>query len=135
MKNKSIIKKVLISLIIIFILILAFFLLQSFDINLFPVAAVLGVLFLILGIYLTILSRKETEKLKTYLMITGISAITPLISVILHNFFYGLGIAFPNLSGIFEILHVGFFLLALIVAPLLFLMGITASMIKIYKRK
>lgn len=135
MKNRSIIKKVLISLIIIFILILTFFLLQSFDINLFPIAAVLGALFLILGIYLTILSKKETGRLKTYLMITGLSASTPLLSVILHNLFYGLGIAFPNLSTFFEILHVGFFLLALIVAPVLFLIGIIASMVQIYKKK
>ncbi|MCD4756006.1 hypothetical protein K8R20_00060 [bacterium] len=136
MKNTIIIKKVLISLIIIFVFILAFFvLLEDPNRNLFAIVAILGILFLALGVYLTILAKKESGKLRTYLLITAISSIAPFISVILHNFFYGLAIAFPNLSLFFEFLHASFFILALVIAPILFLVGIVGSMILIYKEK
>ncbi|MFC1478891.1 hypothetical protein ACFL57_05485 [Candidatus Margulisiibacteriota bacterium] len=131
MKNIFQIKPILYTLITIFILLLAFFLFLPFFMpanrTLFPLVAILGFMFFILGIMLMFLAKKEKGKLKVFLMLTGFGAIAPLAGSILHNLFYALSIAFTGLKTFFEVLHAGFFILAILVAPVLFIAGIVGS--------
>jgi len=132
MKNKPALKKIFYSLIITFILLLACFLIplpSPIKERLFPPMAILGLIFLILGIVLISLVRKEKGKLKLFLRLAGISAIAPLVSSVLHNLFYGLAIAFENLKFLFEALHVTFFVISIIIAPIMFMVGIVGSAI------
>ena len=129
---QKVIKAIIYSLIGIFILLLVYFVVpfeHSLRQKSFPIVAILGLLFLILGIVLIILSRKEKGKLKVFLILTGISAIAPFIFTILHNFFYGLAITFENLNFLFEPLHVISFIISLFVAPILFIVGLIGSII------
>jgi hypothetical protein len=138
MKNKSFLKKIFYSLIIIFVLLITYFLI-SFLLDLsrifFLLLLILGLTFLILGIILIVLAKKEKRKLKLFLMLTGISAISPFVFSILHNLFYGLSIAFENFKYLFEALHVASFIISLIVAPLAFIIGVIGSIILFNKKK
>ena len=133
MKNKLVLKKTFYSLIAVFILILTFFLIPDFSFfgctraMLFPLVAILGLVFLILGIKLAFIAKKEKGKLKLFLMLTGISAIAPLPFTILHNLFYGLATVFENFKYLFEALHAGFFIISIIIAPIVFIIGIMGS--------
>ena len=132
MKNKSRLKKIFYSLITVFILLLVCFIIpfpSPIKRTFFPLIAILGLIFLILGIILTLIARKEKGKLKVFLMLTGISAIAPLICSILHNVFYALAIAFENLKFLFEILHVSSFIISIIIAPIIFIIGAIGSII------
>jgi len=132
MSNKSHLKTVFYALIVIFVLIVAFFVIPFPDPLrrlLFPFAGILGLLFLALGITLAIMARKEKGRLKFSLMLTGISAIFPFAGSILHNVFYALAITFESLSFLFEALHVIFFIAALLVAPITFIVGVVGSLI------
>lgn len=135
------IKTILYSLIGIFVLLLIYFAVPFEDLikqNIFLIVAILGLLFLVLGIALIILSRKEKGKIKIFLMLTGISAISPLIFSVLHNFFYALGILLENIAVIkymMEILHVTSFIIAMAVSPVVFLIGVIASLILLKKSK
>lgn len=96
-------------------------------------------LFCLLGVLLIFLTLKlKVEgKLKIFLMLTGISAIGFLIGVILHNFFYALGIIFEHiviLKYLMEVLHVAFFFIAVPICPITFLVGIIGSII-LFRRK
>jgi len=129
-------KNILYAQITIFILLVAFFIIpfpEDIHRTFFFVAGILGLIFLILGIILIVISRKEHGKLKLFLMLTGISAIAPLAGTILHNLFYALGIAFSSLHLFFEILHGSFFLISLLVAPITFLIGIIGSLVVLRK--
>ena len=130
------IKKLFYSEIIIFVLIFSYFLI-SFKYDLarvyFLILAILGLTFLILGIILTIKAKKEKGNLRIFLMSSGISAIAPFLGTILHNLFYGLAIAFQNFKFFFEALHVTFFIISLIVAPILFIIGILGTIIEFNK--
>ena len=93
----------------------------------FPFAQ--GMYFLILigsfflsGLILSILSFK-----KKWFFITGLSAVGFFVFVILHNAFYALGTVFPNI--IITVLEAGCFLIAVLVCPIMFLIG---SIISIY---
>lgn len=99
---------------------------------LFPVAGVLGLLFMILGVALIILTvkRKIKGKLKWFLIITGASSAAILPSAVLHNlvyalFIYWFGEGFWAKGGDEPF----FFILAVIVAPIAFLVGAVGSMI------
>ena len=132
MKKISRLKIILYALIIILFLLVAYFLTPipaPIKRTLFPLVALLGFVFLMLGIILIFLARKEKGKLKLFLMLTGISAIVPFIFSILHNLFYGLAITFESFKLIFEILGAGFFIIAIIVAPIMFVVGIVGSFI------
>jgi len=134
---KKRVKAIIYSLIGIFILIVVFFAIpfeNPLKQNFFPIIAVLGLLFLILGIVLIILARKEKGKLKVFLILTGVSAIAPLVLSILHNVFYALAIAFENLSFIFEPLHGISFIMSLIGAPILFIIGSIGSIVLLNKK-
>jgi len=130
MKNKLQPKRIFYLLITIFVLIIAyFFILNSLELHrsFFLVLAVLGILFLALGIVLVVISRKEKKKLRLFLRLTGIAAILPFAFTILHNLFYGLGETFLKLKFIFEPLHVVSFLISLILAPILFIIGVIGT--------
>lgn len=131
MKNRKKLRIIFVSLIVIFILLVIYFLIPPFaDVRaLFPLIAVLGLIFLILGIILIFLVRKEKGKLKFFLMLTGISATAPLVFTILHNLFYALTITFTSLEYLFEALHVASFIISLLIAPIAFIVGVIGSII------
>lgn len=133
----NILKKMLYSLTATFLLIVAFFVLpfsDSIRIILFPVVGILGLVFLILGIVLIFVARKKKKsKLKTFLLITGLSAIAPLPLSILHNVFYALGMLWPSLEIVFEFLSGASFIIALLVAPITFLISVIGSLVLIKK--
>ncbi len=129
---QKIIKVILYSLVGILILLLIYFVApfeQLLKQKFFPIVAILGLLFLILGVVLIILSRKEKGKLKFFLILIGISAIVPFVFTILHNLFYGLAITFKNLVFLFEPLHTISFIISLFVAPILFIVGLIGIII------
>ena len=123
---------ILYALIAIFIGIIVVFVFQAVNDTirlLFPLLAILGMTFLILGIALIIVVRKEKSKARLPLTITGIAAVSPLLFSVLHNLFYALAITFENIRWLFEALHVISFLLALVVAPITFLIAAVVSII------
>jgi len=98
------------------------------------------VIFSLLGILLVFLVLKQDiqGKLRKYLSLTGISAISFFIFVFLHNVFYGLGMIASNitlLKKVMEILHTIFFIIAILVCPLMFLTGVISSIIILIKIK
>lgn len=140
MKSKSLLKKVFYSLIIIFVLLIGYFAIpfpEEIKQKLFLITALLGLIFLILGIWLVFLAKKEKGKLKFFLILTGISTIGPLIFSILHNVFYGLEMVVnvSILKSIFEGLHVASFFIALVVSPITFLIGVIGSIVIFIKKK
>jgi hypothetical protein len=135
MKNTSPAKTILLSLGIVFVLLLAYFTPFSLPLKqtLFPFAAALGLVFLALGITLTVMAGKEKGRMKTFLMLTGISAMAPFVFSILHNLFYGMAATFEHLACIFEPLHAACFIIALIAAPITFIVGMTGSTVLLKK--
>ncbi len=130
-------KIVFYSSIIIFIILLSYFFIpfpSPVKRILIPFIFFLGFVFLLLGIILLFLSKKQEKKLKTFLILTGISAILPFISSILHNVFYALAIKFEIIEFIFEILSSFFFILSIIISPILFIIGIIGCFI-LFKKK
>ena len=90
-------------------------------------------IFFILGILLIIFTLREkiTGKPKIYLLLTGISAVGFFSGVILHNIVSAL---LTMLSGR-EFEEPIFFLLAIIIAPITFLIGMIGSIVLIIKKK
>lgn len=90
------------------------------------------IIFSLLGTLLVFLVLKQDVqgKLRKYLLLTGVSATSFFIFVFLHNVFYGLGVMSRNivlLKYLMEIFHVIFFIIALLVCPLIFLIGSIGS--------
>jgi len=89
--------------------------------------------FFLLGAVLIFLTyrKKVKGKLKKFLILTGASATGFFISVLLHNLIYGLFVA---IFGVDFWVNIGlgdeplFFLLAIIVCPIGFLVGVVGSM-------
>ncbi|MBW2991708.1 hypothetical protein KY345_00640 [Candidatus Woesearchaeota archaeon] len=137
MKNTKI-KTVFYILIALFILLLSYFLIPVPEKqSLFPLVAVLGLLFLVLGITLVIFALKTKGKLKFFLILTGISAVAPFVFSILHNVFYAFAVLSENmivLKYIFDFLEAASFIIALMIAPLAFLAGVIGSMILLRKK-
>lgn len=133
MKDNPLLKKAFFSSIIIFVLLLSYFFLPFFDglkKTMFPFITILGFLFLVLGVLMTYYSTKQkSSKFKKFLTITGISSIMPFLFAILHNIFYNFAELFSSLKGFFEVLHVGSFLIAMIIAPLLYIIGAIGCLI------
>ncbi len=138
MKKKPSLKTILYSLIVLFVLILSFIFLfpDTGDLKnkLFLFVGLLALLFLVLGVVVIYIAKKKEGKLKIYLMLTGASAIAPLVATILHNLFYGLAITFENLKQVFDILSAASFIISLIVAPIVFVVGVVGSLV-LLKRK
>jgi len=98
------------------------------------------VIFSLLGVLLVFLILKQNiqGKIRKYLLLTGVSAISFFAFVFLHNVFYGLGIISSNiilLKNLMEILHVIFFITATLVCPLMFLIGAIGSIIIFIKKR
>ncbi|MBL7053146.1 MAG: hypothetical protein ISS02_00575 [Candidatus Portnoybacteria bacterium] len=134
------IKTIFYSLILIFIAIVIYFIIpfeNKIKGTLFPfVITVLGLIFSLLGILLTYytIKLKIEGKLKWFLILTGIPPVIALVSAILHNLVYGLmiyvfGEGFWGQGGD----EVFFFILALIVCPIIFLVGAIGSIIMFKK--
>jgi hypothetical protein len=98
--------------------------------RLFPLVAILGLTFLVLGGFLIYIAiKRDKGRCKNWLLITGIFAVAPLVFTILHNTFYALKIQLPNLSSILDFLSGVSFIISIIVAPTTFLAG---SIISLY---
>jgi len=141
--KKNAIKKIFYSLIAIFILIIAFFI-TSMPLQLrraiFPVAAALAFIFLILGILLIVLTIKSKVKgkLRFYLILTGIAPVLFLVCILLHNFVYGLFIVlfgenFWETSGFGD--EPFFFIIAIFLCPIIFIVGMIGSLICMNSKK
>ena len=100
--------------------------------------AILAILFSLLGVALIFaaLKLKIKGKLKKYLILTGASATGIAVCAILHNLIYGLfiycfGHNFWDRIGLKD--EPVFFFLAIIVFPILFLVGMTGSVVMFVK--
>lgn len=103
----------------------------------FTLIVITSLLLFLIGIILLILtlSLENNIKKKTFLILTGISAICPFIFTILHNLFYTLSEISSNyfIIILMKILHIISFFIALIVSPIVFLISIIISIILINK--
>lgn len=105
--------------------------------TLFPLIAILCLAFMALGIVLIVLTfrKKVKGKLKVFLLLTGFSSAGILPSAILHNAVYALstylGESFLIMNGSDEIF---FFFMALIILPILFIIGAMGSIILLRKK-
>ncbi len=126
MKKIPVKSVVYISTIIFIILILYIFIPFSSSLKriLIPFIFFLGFIFLLLGIFLLFLSKKQERKLKRNLILVGISAISPLLFSVLHNVFYALATKFENIKFLFDVLSASSFIIAIIISPALFIIGI-----------
>lgn len=98
------------------------------------------IIFSLLGIVLIFLTLKQKVggALKRFLIITGSSATGFFVSVFLHNIFYGLGIITSQisiLSFFMEILHIAFFIIAIFICPLGFVIGVVGTIVVFIKKK
>jgi len=92
------------------------------------------IIFSLLGIALIFLTLKQRVMgtIKRFLILTGSSATGFFVFIFLHNMFYGLAIMtnqIPILSFVMEILHIAFFIIAIFVCPLGFMIGAIGSII------
>ncbi|MBA7636718.1 hypothetical protein ES703_44339 [subsurface metagenome] len=95
--------------------------------------------FFLLGLLLLVLTLKSKigGRLKKFLLITGASAAGFFLSVLLHNFFYALGVIASQiavLNYLMKALHVVFFYIAIFVCPIVFLVGMIGSIVLLVKK-
>ncbi len=128
------------SMIGIFILLLCFMFLTPDNLRraFFPVAAFAAFVWMFLGIALLIIIFKNRikGKLRFFSLLTGFGAVSVPVFVILHNLFYALTVISENiflLKTFLESLHVVFFLIAVVAAPLSFIIGSAGSLILLLK--
>ena len=98
-----------------------------------------GAIFFLLGAVLLFLTVKGKVGgiLKKFLLLTGASAVGFFISVFLHNAFYALAIMTSHvaaLSHAMEVFHVVFFIVAIFICPIGFLVGVIGSIVLAIKR-
>jgi len=98
------------------------------------------IIFSLLGVILVITTIKQKVKkpLRKFLILTGISAALVFVGILLHNLIYALfiqlfGSDFWTRTGLGD--EPFFFLLALIIAPVGFLIGTIGSLISIKKSR
>lgn len=101
---------------------------------------ILWFLFFSLGIILVVLTYKSKVKgkLRIYLLLTGISSLMFPIGAVLHNVFYALATIFENiiiLRYLMNFLDGLFFLIAVPISQILFLVGIIGSIIMFKKER
>jgi len=94
--------------------------------------------FFLLGGALIFFTLKEKVEgmLKKFLILAGGSAVLFFVSVVLHNLFYALGTVIGHitlLKYLVEIIHVAFFLIAVIACPIGFLVGVVGSIVLFVK--
>mgnify|MGYP001150591376 CR=1 FL=1 len=127
----------------IFVVILSYFVVPvpvSMKQAFFPFAAISAIAFFLLGGVLIFLTLKLKVKgtLKKFLILTGASSAGFLTSVILHNFIYGLfiywfGADFWDKIGLAD--EPFFFILAIFVCPVVFLVGVVGSVVLFIKKR
>lgn len=134
---------------IIFWLLIAVFILVIIELTVPPVRELfagsfafflLFLAFFILGIalILSVIKEKTEGKLKKFLLLTGSSAVGILASIILHNLIYALfilifGADFWERTGLGD--EPVFFILGLIILPVLFLVGAIGSIVLLFKKQ
>lgn len=97
-------------------------------------------IFSLLGVLLltSVLREKSKGKLKRFLILTAASATAFFISIFLHNLVYGLFI-FLFGEGFWKRIGLGdeplFFFIAIIVCPIVFLVGLIGSIVLLAKKK
>jgi len=136
-------KAIFFALVGIFVLILAYFIIPAPIATrqaLFPFAAVLAIVFVILGAALIFLTSKSKieRKQKVFLILTGAAPTIFLLCVILHNFVYGLfiylfGEGFWDTIGLKD--EPFFFFIAIFISPILFLVGMIGSLVMFIKKR
>ena len=97
-------------------------------------------IFFLLGIMLIVSALKEKVKpgLKKSFLLTGISSAGFFICVLLHNLFYALAIITSDivlLNYLMEFMHAAFFLIAIFICPIGFLIGVIWSIVLLIKQK
>lgn len=109
--------------------------------DLFRGEAIFGLWLLIfgLGVVMSWLTYKRKTKgwLSRFLMMTGLSAVGFLVGVVGHNLAYAgaeLSKEVWLLHGFFEVMHVGLFLIALVMCPVTFLVGMVGSLLLVLKK-
>ena len=113
---------------------------ESIGVNFAPsLFFILGSLFFLLGLALIILTaRAKLDKLfKSFLLLTGSSAVGVFVSILLHGVIYGLfilifGEGFWDKTGITD--EPFFFIMAIFVCPLAYLVGTVGSIVLIIRR-
>ena len=99
-----------------------------------------GAAFFLLGIALIVLTVKEKVQgvLKRFLILTGASSVGIFVSVLLHNVVYGLFIYWFG-EGFWDRIGLGdepfFFIMAIFVCPIGFLVGVIGSIVLAIKNK
>ena len=96
--------------------------------------------FFSLGIALIVLTlrKKAKGKLKKYLILAGASSAGFFVSVLLHNFLYALAIIFADiriLSYVLKVLSTVFFIIAIFILPITFLIGMIGSIVLFTRKK
>ncbi len=120
----------------VFIVIVCLFLIPAFRGTMFLWFLIIsGSIFLLLGVALIVLTIKEKVggMLKKFFLLTGASSAGFFVFVLLHNFIYGLFIHFFG-ADFWDRIGPGgdepfFFILAIIVCPLGFLVGAVGSIV------
>lgn len=98
------------------------------------------IIFSLLGVLLVFLVFKQNikGKLRKYLLLTGVSAISFFMFVFLHNVFYALAEVSGNiiiLKYLMKAFEVTFFLTAILICPLMFLIGSIETIIIFIKTR
>jgi len=133
--KKSILQKIFYALTLVFLFILCqFFIPGAREVFQGPILF-LGpiVIFALLGVALLFFTIKKKVKgaLRKYLLLTGASSAGFFVFIVLHNLFYALAVISENitiLKYILEILHAGFFIIAVIVCPIGILIGMIGTL-------
>jgi hypothetical protein len=104
-----------------------------------PVFLTLVAVCFLLGLALLILAVrwKERTLLRTFWILAGASTAGFALGVVLHNAFYALAEVtdkWPVLSGAMSVLEVAFFLIAVLLCPVAFLVGTVGAIVVIVRR-
>lgn len=96
-------------------------------------------IFFILGALLSVSAyREKKSRTRSYLLLSGLSAVGIFVSIILHNALYGLLIVVFG-SDVWDRIGVGdepvFFFLAILVFPVAFIVGVVGSVIGMLRKK
>jgi len=104
-----------------------------------PVFLSLMALCFLLGLALMVLALRwrQVGLLRTFWILTGASTTGLAVGTVLHNAFHGLGTVtggWPILHAVMQRLEVAFFLLAVLVCPVAFLVGAIGAVVVIVRR-
>ena len=103
-----------------------------------PYVFILWILHFAAGVGLIITTYKEkiSGKRKFYLLLSGFSSAGFLLGVVLHNLLYALGTITENLGILNKIINffeVAFFLVAILICPVGFIVGLVGTLIVLKK--